>query len=107
MDTIFVYTSEDAIEDGLHIKLSKNVNVTSNLAYTLAPHADGFDLNTLWDLVLPVIGKYYAGVYYDAGATEYPEEADQHLAQYLINDHRVWVMQTSPVSCIIMLPEDY
>lgn len=109
MGTIYVYTSDDAIEDGLHIKLSENFNVTSNLAHTLAPHADGFDLGKLWDLVLPVIGKYSIGVYYDEGATDYPEEADQHLAQYIIDQHRVWVMPTYPGSCkcIIMLPEDY
>jgi hypothetical protein len=109
MFVIHTYTAEDAINDGLHVRLSRNVTATTNLAHTLAPDGHDFHLGTLFDKVLPIIGRYYAGDYVDAGATDYPDECDRGLACYLIDGHKVWIMPQHPQTAdiIIMLPEDY
>lgn len=112
MTVIFAYTEEQAIDDGVLVRIASNVIATTNLACTLAPDensAGGIDLATLWGKVLPVITRYYAGDYHDAGATEYPDECDAGLACYLIDNRRVWIMPSYPGSeqVTIMFPEDY
>lgn len=112
MFVIHSYTAEDAIEDGLHVRLAANLTCTTNLACTLASDEDspsGFSLARLWDALFQKVSAYYAGTYYDEGATEYPDECDSGLACYLIDGHKVWIMPTYPgsTSVIAMLPEDY
>lgn len=109
MDTIFVYTEDQAINDGLLIKLASDIVMTSNFAHTVAPADGGFDLGHLWDSLLPKVTAYRAGIFFDAGATDYPDECDEGLACYLINGHKVWIMPSWPGSrqITVMLPEDY
>lgn len=110
MFVISSYTAEDAINDGLHIKLADNLTVTSSLAHTVAPDPDnGFSINRLWEVLFPKVQAYYSGTYYDEGATSYPDECDPGLACYMIGEHIVWIMPSYPnsSSVIAMLPEDY
>jgi len=111
MNIISIYTQEQAIGDGILFKIAKNITCTTNLAYTLAPadNEAGFDLGMVWSKLISSWLAYQSGVYYDKGATDYPEEADAGLAAYLIDGHRVWIMPDYPGadSVTIMLPEDY
>ena len=112
MFIVHSYTEDDAINDGLHVRLAGNITATTNLVTTIAPDnmsETGFDLRTLWSKILPKVLAYFSGTYYDEGATDYPDECDKGLACYLIDLHKVWIMPTYPGSdrIILMLPEDY
>ena len=112
MNVISVYTEAQAIGDGVLFRLSENVIVTTNLACTLAPsedHETGFNLGALVTKILPAITKRTMGIFYDADATDYPDECDEGLACYMIGNHKVWIMPSYPGSqqITVMLPEDY
>ena len=110
-NVICTYTDEDAIEDGIKVRLSKNLTCTTNAACTIAPDDNdpGFDMVALWQSIIPYLNRRAEGDHFDSDATNYPEEADAYLSTYTINEHTVWIMQDYPGSdnLTVMLPEDH
>ena len=103
------YTSQDAVEDGVKIELRPGLYCTSNLALRLAPSADteaGFDPEKLMCLMVSFLHKRRNGIYFDPGATEYPEDASRDFVIYKVGSERVWGIEDGE-GLHFLLPEDY
>jgi hypothetical protein len=107
---IYRYTEEQAEADGIKIRLGPYLFCTTNLAQRLAPSAtndNGIDHEHLISRVIaPLLQRWHNGIYYDSGATEYPEEADKNFAMYLVGSERVWAIADGD-GLHFILPEDY
>lgn len=90
IEVIHTYTSEDAVEDGLKVKIGNPdapIYVNTNLAdYLGCTTQDGglmrVDADALFEKVRPTLLRFLRGDFYDKGATDYPEEANEGLAVY-------------------------
>jgi len=87
---IYSYTREDAVRDGMFIKLAQNMNINTETAVRLAPplseSGQVVDMQKLWFVLNPILEKYLKGIYYDVGATKYPEEMTRSLALYNVTE---------------------
>lgn len=108
-EVISVYTNDQAVDDGIKIKLHDGIFATTNAMHTIVPEAfdeDGtLDQRAVIAAFLDVFTAYDAGVYHDATA-KYPEEADRYHATYSVRGHEVWLILDGEGMHII-LPEDY
>jgi hypothetical protein len=118
-EPIFVYTSEQAVEDGIKIKLGDRLYATTNLAVRLAPPTVldirldiPFHPDTLRAKVTRILNLYNAGIYADPPTADEAGEADASLALYEVPDEitgtteRVWAIQDGE-GLHLILPEDY
>ena len=117
MDSIFgddftvisTYTNDQAIEDGLKVRLHDGIFATTNALRTIVPEAFNedhtLDNRKVIEAFLPVFNAYDAGQYCDASC-KYPEEADRYRATYSVRGHEVWLILDGEGMHII-LPEDY
>ena len=89
-DLIASYTAEEAVEDGILIKLSDGIYINTETASRLAPNqgfeGEPLDVKRLRLLLAPALTKYRNGIYFDAGATKYPDECDRYLAIYMVEE---------------------
>jgi hypothetical protein len=109
-DTIIdQYMSEEAIEDGIKIQLAPRLYCTTNLAQRLAPSADtraGFDPERLKCLMVYFLHKRRQKIYFDPGATDYPEDTGREFVVYRVGSERVWGIEDGE-GLHFILPEDY
>ena len=107
-EVISVYTNEQAIEDGIKVRLFPGCTITRNALDTLVPDAivdDVLDNHKVVAVLGPIMKAYDAGTYCDDSA-DYPEECDQYHAVYSVNGQAVWLMLDGD-GMTILLPEDY
>ena len=109
--TVFTYTNEQAIADGIKIRMGERVFCTTNLWNRLLESVpDDFeeDEHPLWVMAKlnVLVKKFNAGTYYDPGATKYPEECNCGLACYLVGKERVWAIEDGD-GLHLILPSDY
>lgn len=133
-EVISEYSVDQAVEDGLVVRLgtSGKLRCTTNFAFRVAraaqpkkgPIAESLDEGLLRSAVSSIVSEYVSGAYcVPTRASDYPHEADAHLACYLydrtarciapkepIDSHdevRAWAVGPGDGSLTIMLPEDY
>ena len=82
------YTADEAVEDGVMMKLADGLYINTETAIRLVPRLDDqpIDLLRLRWVLSPILRMCMAGIFADKSATEYPEECDRHLAIYLIEE---------------------
>lgn len=102
---ISAYTSDQAVEDGIKIKLAPGLYITTNALMQLSPVAAGADDDFTRNVcVAEVLGD--AMRRYDAGDYGEGEDVDQHFAVYTVNGMKVWFILDGE-GMHILLPEDY
>jgi hypothetical protein len=108
-NVIYHYTSDDAVEDGWKVRVAPHLYCTVNLARRLAPSADteaGFDPERLKCLIVYFIHKRKSKIYFDPGATDYPEDTGPDFVVYKVGSERVWGIEDGE-GLHFILPEDY
>ncbi len=108
-EIIYRYTSEDAIEDGTKIEIAPRLYCTTHLARRIAPSREteaGFDPERLKCLMAYFVTKRRQRIFFDPGATDYPEEATEDFVMYKVGDERVWGIEDGE-GLHFILPEDY
>jgi hypothetical protein len=108
-NTIYSYTAEDAVEDGFKIEFGPGLYCTLNLARRLAPSADtqaGFDPERLNVLMAYFVTRRRQKIFFDPGATDYPEETGREFVTYLVGSERVWGIEDGE-GLTFLLPEDH
>jgi hypothetical protein len=103
------YTAENAVADGVNIRIAERLYCTTDLARRLAPSADtetGFDPERLMCLMACFVNKRREKIYFDPGATAYPEETCREFVTYLVGSHKVWGIEDGD-GLTFLLPEDY
>lgn len=107
------YTNEQAIEDGIKVKILDGENgipdvfATTNCLETVTPGVitdEGLNLAALAPF-LPAFKLYQDGTYHDDTA-DHPEECTGQFAVYSVNGHTVWFMLDGD-GMTLLLPEDY
>lgn len=108
-DVVFRYTNEQAIADGIKVRLGPRLFATTNLCITLAPSDDPdqpFDVAALAPQVERVLELFNAGTYADPPEADRYGEADRGLALYDVDGIRVWAIEDGD-GLTLLLPEDY
>lgn len=108
-DLVSVYTNEQAIEDGIKIRVGPNLYATTALAVAVAPNdEDGgpvFDLAALAAFVEKVLYRYNRGDY-GKRADGALGDVDSLFAVYTIDDQKVWAILDGD-GLTLLRPEDY
>jgi len=102
------YMAEDAVEDGFKIQFRPGLYCTINLARRLAPSADteaGFDPERLMCLMAYFVTRRRQKIFFDPGATDFPEDTGRDFVAYLVGSERVWGIEDGE-GLTFLLPED-
>ena len=103
---ISVYTNDQAVDDGLKVKIANRTYITTNLARQLFPDYEE-DFQGLLTLVQDEILKHYnAGVFAYPADTDPHKEADRYFAYYRVGSIKVWAIVDGDGLHLIS-PEDY
>lgn len=125
-EVISGYTVEQAIDDGIFIRLGPSLVVTTNFAHRVAlagPNTEEMELDAdvLRQIVSGIVSEYTAHAYAVPKRADKHNEADARMACYIVkpgrglmdegetpadDEERAWVTWDGQ-HLTIMLPEDY
>ena len=94
-DVIYAYTNDQAIDDGIKVKLGSNLYATTNAVERVGESG-----------INEVLEAYNAGIYAQPASADQYGEADQYFALYETQGERVWAILDGE-GLHIILPEDY